>query len=161
MLAVVGRVRAAATSTAAAQAIGALRMHATAASSSAAAAPQRPALVHRVTPEMVEALGPAAAAVYSLENASNKQRIKYRMHELMEKFQRRPGDTGSSEVQIAVLTARIENLMGHIRANKKDVHTRYGLEQLISQRRRLMLYLKRKDVEKYKEVVRELNLRPV
>ena len=68
-------------------------------------------------------------------------------------------DTGSPEVQVALLTARIEHLSGHIKTHKKDHHSRRGLLQLVNRRRSLLDYLKKKDVERYKALIEKLGLR--
>jgi small subunit ribosomal protein S15 len=74
-------------------------------------------------------------------------------------FQRAPGDTGSSEVQIALLTARINDLTGHFREHKKDHHSRRGLLSMVSQRRKLLDYLKGKDLGSYRNLIERLGLR--
>ena len=68
-------------------------------------------------------------------------------------------DTGSPEVQVALLTARIEHLSGHFKTHKKDNHSRRGLLQLVNRRRSLLDYLKRKDNERYKALIEKLGLR--
>lgn len=68
-------------------------------------------------------------------------------------------DTGSSAVQIALLTERINNLTDHFKAHKKDIHSRHGLIKLVSKRRKLLDYLRRVDTEQYKDMVKKLNLR--
>ena len=79
--------------------------------------------------------------------------------EIIEKFKVHPTDTGSSEVQIALLTDRIQYLTEHFKAHKKDHHSRQGLLKLVGQRRSLLDYLKRKDVNKYRTMLQELGLR--
>ena len=79
--------------------------------------------------------------------------------EIIEKFGRTPADTGSPEVQIALLTARINLLTEHLKVNKKDHHSRTGLLKLVGQRRGLLNYLKSKDIEKYRQLLTDLNLR--
>mgnify|MGYP003453972512 CR=1 FL=1 len=74
-------------------------------------------------------------------------------------YQRTAGDTGSSEVQVALLTARINDLTGHFKIHAKDHHSRRGLLKLVSQRRRLLDYLKRTDFVKYAGLIKELGLR--
>ena len=74
-------------------------------------------------------------------------------------YQRAPGDTGSPEVQIALLTARINDLSGHFKANVKDHHSRRGLLKMVNQRRKLLDYLKRKNLDGYRELLGRLNLR--
>lgn len=79
--------------------------------------------------------------------------------ELVEKFGKGENDTGSAEVQIAMLTQRINDLTGHLRAHGKDHHSRRGLLMLVGRRRRFLNYLRRKDLEGYRSLVRELGLR--
>ncbi len=79
--------------------------------------------------------------------------------QIVKTHQRSKNDTGSSEVQIALLTARIEYLTEHLKVNKHDFHTRYGLTNLVSQRRRLLNYLKRKDLKSYRELIQKLDMR--
>lgn len=79
--------------------------------------------------------------------------------QIVKTYQRSKNDTGSSEVQIALLTARIEYLTEHLKNNKHDYHTRYGLTNLVSQRRRLLNYLKRKDLKSYRELIQKLDMR--
>jgi small subunit ribosomal protein S15 len=82
-----------------------------------------------------------------------------RKRELVEKFGERPGDTGKAEVQIALLTERINELTEHLRAHGKDHHSRRGLLMLVGRRRRFLNYLQRSDLERYRALVRELGLR--
>jgi len=79
--------------------------------------------------------------------------------EIINEFAAHPGDVGSAEVQIALLTARISHLTEHLRENKHDYHTRRGLLKLVGRRRRLQAYLSRKSPEKYRTVVSRLGLR--
>lgn len=79
--------------------------------------------------------------------------------EVINKFRRHDGDTGSPEVQVALLTSRITYLTEHFKTHKKDHHSRRGLLKLVGQRRRLLDYLKRKDVERYRTLIGELGLR--
>lgn len=79
--------------------------------------------------------------------------------ELIAKFAKHPGDTGSSEVQIALLSERVSELTEHMREHKNDHHSRRGLLKLVSRRRRLLNYLKNRDLERYKNVVSDLGLR--
>lgn len=74
-------------------------------------------------------------------------------------FQRHEKDTGSSDVQIAVLTKRIEKLTEHLKANKKDHSSRHGLIKMVSARRRLLDYLKSTDAERYQNLIHELGIR--
>ncbi len=79
--------------------------------------------------------------------------------ELIGKYGRSDGDTGSAEVQIALLTERINDLTGHLRDHGKDHHSRRGLLMLVGKRRRLLRYLERDDLERYRALVAELGLR--
>ncbi|BHH82634.1 30S ribosomal protein S15 [Desulforhopalus sp. 52FAK] len=80
-------------------------------------------------------------------------------NEIIEKFKIHPTDTGSSEVQIALLTDRIQYLTEHFKTHKKDHHSRQGLLKLVGQRRSLLDYLKKKDIAKYRTILAELGLR--
>jgi small subunit ribosomal protein S15 len=82
-----------------------------------------------------------------------------RKQELVQKFARQPGDTGSPEVQIALLSERITYLTEHFKTHAKDHHSRRGLLMLVSQRRRLLDYLKAKNLEKYRSVIGALGIR--
>jgi small subunit ribosomal protein S15 len=79
--------------------------------------------------------------------------------EIVEKYQRGTADTGSPEVQVALLTARISQLTGHFQAHKKDHHSRQGLVRMVNSRRKLLDYLKRTDIERYKTLIGSLGLR--
>lgn len=82
-----------------------------------------------------------------------------RKKELIKDFQVHESDTGSSEVQIALLSARIGYLTDHFKIHKKDHHSRRGLLKLVGQRRRLLDYLKGKDADKYREIIQRLGIR--
>ncbi len=82
-----------------------------------------------------------------------------RTRELVERFGSGPGDTGRTEVQVALLTERIAALTEHLRTHRKDHHSRRGLLMLVGKRRRLLSYLQRADLERYRSLVRELGLR--
>ena len=75
------------------------------------------------------------------------------------KVQLREGDTGSAEVQVALLTERINQLTGHMAANKHDYHSQRGLLKLVGQRRRLLSYLSKQDIERYNKLIAKLGLR--
>lgn len=79
--------------------------------------------------------------------------------ELIKKYAKHPGDTGSSEVQIALASERVSELTEHMRLHKNDHHSRRGLLKLVSRRRRLLNYLKNNEFERYKNIVSELGLR--
>jgi len=82
-----------------------------------------------------------------------------RKAEIIEKFRVEDGDTGSPEVQIALLTERIIYLTEHFKTHKKDHHSRRGLLKLVSRRRRLLDYVRRKDVERYRNIIDALGIR--
>ena len=82
-----------------------------------------------------------------------------RRGEIIGNFQLHGKDTGSPEVQIALITARIEYLTEHFKAHKKDHHSRRGLLKLVGQRRKLLDYLKKNDVDRYRKVIQRLGLR--
>jgi len=79
--------------------------------------------------------------------------------EVIEKYKLHDKDTGSTEVQVAIMTARITHLTEHLRENKKDHNSRRGLLKLVAQRRKLLDYLKSKSVDRYKKLIEALNLR--
>jgi small subunit ribosomal protein S15 len=79
--------------------------------------------------------------------------------EIIAQYKTHEKDTGSSDVQIALLTARINHLTEHLRTHRKDFHSRRGLLQMASRRRKLLDYLKREDLAKYNEIIQKLNLR--
>lgn len=79
--------------------------------------------------------------------------------EVIQKHARQPGDTGSPEVQVALLSARIESLREHFQTHKKDHHGRRGLLKMVNQRRQLLAYLKRKDMARYRDLIQKLGLR--
>jgi small subunit ribosomal protein S15 len=79
--------------------------------------------------------------------------------QIVKTFKQSKNDTGSPEVQIALLTARINSLTEHLKVHKHDFHTRFGLTKMVSQRRKLMRYLKSKNVQRYQSVIKELDVR--
>lgn len=84
---------------------------------------------------------------------------KAKKQEIMNTYGRHEGDTGSPEVQIALLTERINHLNDHLKTHKKDFHSRRGLLMMVGQRRGLLNYMQSKDIEKYRELISKLNLR--
>ncbi|MGM9973463.1 MAG: 30S ribosomal protein S15 [Clostridiaceae bacterium] len=84
---------------------------------------------------------------------------KARKQEIMTKYARHEGDTGSPEVQIALLTERINSLTDHLKTHKKDHHSRRGLLMMVGQRRGLLNYLESKDIERYRTIIEKLGLR--
>jgi small subunit ribosomal protein S15 len=85
--------------------------------------------------------------------------VKEDKKKVIEKFKTHENDTGSSEVQVAILTKKINMLNEHLKANKKDHHSRRGLVIMVGKRKRLLGYLKNNDVNKYKKIIEELGLR--
>ena len=85
-------------------------------------------------------------------NAADKLKV-------IDEYRRAPSDTGSPEVQVALLTARIQDLTGHFAQHKKDHHSRQGLVRMVNSRRTLLDYLKAKDVERYRALITKLGLR--
>ena len=84
---------------------------------------------------------------------------KEKKAEVISNYQNKDGDTGSTEVQVALLTDRIKQLTNHMTANKHDFHTQRGLLKLVGQRRRLLNYLSREDVSRYNKLIKRLGLR--
>jgi small subunit ribosomal protein S15 len=82
-----------------------------------------------------------------------------RKKSIVEEYGRAANDTGSPEVQVALLTARINELTGHFQEHKQDHHSRQGLVRMVNQRRKLLDYLKGKDVERYRDLIKRLGLR--
>ncbi len=79
--------------------------------------------------------------------------------QILNDYQTKPSDTGSPEVQVALLTANINKLQSHFEVNKQDHHSRRGLIRMVNQRRKLLDYLKRKDFERYQSLIQRLGLR--
>ncbi len=84
---------------------------------------------------------------------------KEQKEEIIKRFQQHEGDTGSPEVQIAILTYRINGLNEHLKAHKKDHHSRRGLLKMVGQRRGLLKYLQKSDIERYRALIKELGIR--
>lgn len=82
-----------------------------------------------------------------------------RVADVLKEYQLKEGDTGSPEAQVALLTARIKHLTEHFKEHKHDYHSRRGLLRLVSQRRKLLGYLKRKDIARYRDLIKRLGLR--
>lgn len=79
--------------------------------------------------------------------------------EIIDNFKTHEGDTGSPEVQVAILTKRVNDLNEHLRIHKKDHHSRRGLLKMVGKRRNLLRYLKEKDIERYRKLIERLNIR--
>lgn len=84
---------------------------------------------------------------------------KEKKQAIIAEYGRTPNDTGSPEVQVAILTARIQELTEHLKANPKDHHSRRGLLKMVGQRRNLLAYLKKKDINRYRALIEKLGLR--
>ena len=84
---------------------------------------------------------------------------KEKKTEIINQYARKPGDTGSPEVQVAVLTERIQELTEHLKANPKDHHSRRGLLKMVGKRRGLLDYLKKIDIERYRSIIEKLGIR--
>lgn len=78
---------------------------------------------------------------------------------IIKEYQKHEKDTGSTEVQVAILTEKINSLTKHLNENKKDKHSKYGLLRMVGRRRNLLNYLKDNDIEKYRKLIEQLNLR--
>ena len=86
---------------------------------------------------------------------------KVKKQNIINEYARKEGDTGSPEVQIALLTERINHLTEHLKTNKQDNHSRRGLLQMVGKRKGFLLYLKEKDIEAYRALIKELGIREV
>lgn len=84
---------------------------------------------------------------------------KEKKETIIAEYGKKPGDTGSPEVQIALLTERINELTEHLKVNQKDHHSRRGLLKMVGQRRGLLAYLKKRDIERYRTLIKRLGLR--
>lgn len=111
----------------------------------------KPVKSPKSTKQAKKAKAPPDAGVSAALPSAEKQ-------EVITQFQVKAGDTGSPEVQVALLTKRIEKLVGHLKANPSDNHSRRGLLGIVSKRRRLLNYLEKKDVARFKEVSQKLGL---
>ena len=93
------------------------------------------------------------------QRGAKKLAVVENKDEVMREYATHDGDTGSPEVQVAVLTTRIRHLTEHMREHKHDFHSRRGLLQMVGQRRRLLKYLQKKDIERYRSLIGRLGLR--
>ena len=112
--------------------------------------------------ESFAGLHPTAAPGHSQQikkKGEETAMMKEEKQALIEQYAVHEGDTGSPEVQIAILTSRINNLTEHLKANKKDFHSRRGLQKMIGHRRNLLGYLQKVDIERYRAIVAKLGLR--
>ena len=85
--------------------------------------------------------------------------LKERKQEIITTYQHKEGDTGSPEVQIAILTERINHLTDHLKTHNKDHHSRRGLLMMVGKRKNLLAYLMKKDIERYRAIIEKLNIR--
>jgi small subunit ribosomal protein S15 len=105
---------------------------------------------------------PFTALIQSIKSSGKEVALVLatdKKQEVIKQFERHEGDTGSPEVQIALLSQRITYLTEHFRTHKKDHHSRRGLLKIVGQRRRLLDYLKNKDVERYRAIIKSLGIR--
>ncbi len=108
--------------------------------------------------------GPVRALLRTGRHGPNQEGIAVVMTpedkaRIIEEYKTKDGDTGSPEVQVALLTARITYLTDHFKEHKKDFHSRTGLLKLVGQRRKLLKYLQKKDVQRYRDLIQRLKLR--
>jgi small subunit ribosomal protein S15 len=99
------------------------------------------------------------AAIRDKKEVNRMAVTQERKQEIIADFKTHESDTGSPEVQIAILTENIENLTNHLKVHKKDHHSRRGLLKMVGQRRKLLAYLKKKDVNRYRALIEKLGLR--
>jgi len=102
---------------------------------------------------------PANYLAHGVKKEGGKKMLKEQKAEIINKYKLHENDTGSPEVQIAILTERINHLNEHLKVHKKDHHSRRGLLKMVGQRRGLLNYLMEKDIERYRAIVEKLNLR--
>ena len=103
---------------------------------------------------------PTAPWYQAIQNKEETKMIsKEKKTAIINEYARTPGDTGSPEVQVAILTARIQELTEHLKVNQKDHHSRRGLLKMVGQRRGLLAYLKKTDIERYRALIERLGLR--
>jgi small subunit ribosomal protein S15 len=108
--------------------------------------------------EKTKAVKPAKKATLKKETAGEIPVPSEEKMQVIEEYQVKPGDTGSPEVQVALLSQRIEKLAGHLKSNPSDNHSRRGLLGIVSKRRRLLNYLEKKDKKRYTEIVKKIGL---
>lgn len=121
--------------------------------------------VKKVTPQKIKAVKVAPKPVKKAKKTKVAEEVaapaalpSAEKQEVISQFQVKAGDTGSPEVQVALLTKRIEKLVGHLKTNPSDNHSRRGLLGIVSKRRRLLNYLEKKDIARYKDVSQKLGL---
>ena len=114
---------------------------------------------HALQPEESVVVIAANWVNFAIINIGNMAVTKENRAEVVTKFQHHAGDTGSSRVQVALITQRINDLQEHFTTNKKDHHSRRGLLKLVGQRKRLLDYIKTRDVQEYRTLVGDLGIR--
>ena len=102
---------------------------------------------------------PTSYLAHGVLEKGGEKMLKEKKAEIIEKYKLHESDTGSPEVQIAILTERINHLNEHLKEHKKDHHSRRGLLKMVGQRRGLLNYLMKKDIERYRAIIEKLNLR--
>ena len=117
---------------------------------------QRPTLRHHMTDNL--RMSDRVRRLFDLHNGSQMEVVKAQKKQGMELFQLRPGDTGSSAVQVIALTTRIQQLQTHMQKHRKDYHSKRGLDALYVRRRKLLDYMERRDFDNYRKVVKTLGL---
>jgi len=111
-----------------------------------------------IKPEEIKDKHPKVKLLFSFANATEKEKTIFRKQQFVQKYKEKEFDTGSSGIQVAMLTIRIRNLIDHLKKNKKDTHNKRNLQILVSRRKSLMRCLKRDNVEKYYQLLMELKL---
>eukprot|EP01134_Creolimax_fragrantissima_P007944 CFRG7944T1 len=117
--------------------------------------------LYGVDKEIIKEMPEAMKLRLSLQNASQEEKNQSMKAKVMQSVQRNRVDTGSGEAQIAAMSARIHYLVDHMKRNPKDLHSRRGLEQLVQNRRKMMKYLRRTNLDRYVHCVNMLKLRPL
>jgi len=112
-----------------------------------------------IQPEEMEHASPKLKELLSIQNAGKAELSRFRRRQATRQYGRKPHDTGSSAVQVVIFTHQIRSLSDHLRVNSKDKPARRGLEMLVARRRRMMLYLKNEDPERYWKILKQYNLR--
>jgi len=107
----------------------------------------------------MEGHSPKLKQLLSMQNANEREILRFRKEKAVERFGKKPSDTGSSGVQVAVMTLKIRSLSDHMKKHPQDIQSNRGLSLLISKRKKMMKYLKRHDPKCYWHVLQKYNLR--
>jgi small subunit ribosomal protein S15 len=99
--------------------------------------------------------------LFDLKFASQREVNKVAIHQMMSRLQKEPSDTGSTDVQVGVLTVRIQYLTEHMKVHRKDFSCKRRLQMLVDKRKKLLKYLKRTNLERYHEIIKDLGIRPL